>query len=148
MSVLASIRPDSWNLPLLVHVVGAMVLVGSATLGSFAALTSGGSTESSFLRRLSFRSFLFVSLPAYIVMRAGAEWLYSREFGNASDDPTWIGIGYITADGGALFLLVTLILSGIAVRRGSTGLTRAAGIVSLIAVVAWLVAVWAMSGKP
>ncbi len=148
MSVLASIRPDSWNLPLLVHVLGAMVLVGSAALGSFAALTSGGATESSFLRRLSFRSFLFVSLPAYIVMRAGAEWLYSREFGNASDDPTWIGIGYITADGGALFLLVTLILSGVAVRRGSKGLTLAAGIVSLIAVVAWLVAVWAMSGKP
>ena len=139
MSVLASIRPDSWNLPLLVHVLGAMVLVGSAALGSFAALTSGGATES---------SFLFVSLPAYIVMRIGAEWLYSKEFGSASDDPTWIGIGYITADGGALFLLVTLILSGIAVRRGSTGLTRAAGIVSLIAVVAWLVAVWAMSGKP
>jgi hypothetical protein len=148
MNVLASIRPDSWNLPLLVHVLGAMVLVGAAALGSFAALISGGATESSFLRRLSFRSFLFVALPAYIVMRIGAEWLYSKEFGNASDDPTWIGIGYMTADGGALLLLITLILSGLAVRRGSKGLTRVAGIVSLIAVVAWLVAVWAMSGKP
>lgn len=148
MSTLASIRPDSWNLPLLLHVLGAMVLVGAAALGSFAALTSGGSTESPFLQRLAFRSFLFVALPSYIVMRVGAEWLYSKEFGESSDEPSWIGIGYVTADAGALLLLITLILSGLAARRGSGGLTRAAGIVSLIAVIAWLVAVWAMSGKP
>jgi hypothetical protein len=148
MSTLASIRPDSWNLPLLLHVLGAMVLVGAATVGSVSALTSASSPEGSFLRRLSFRSFLIAALPAYIVMRIGAEWLYDKEFGDAEDDPTWIGIGYITADAGALALLVTLVLSGLAVRRGSPGLARAAGIVSLVAVVAWLVAVWAMSGKP
>jgi uncharacterized membrane protein len=28
MSMLAAIRPDSWNFPLLLHVFGAMVLVG------------------------------------------------------------------------------------------------------------------------
>ena len=28
MSVLAAIRPDSWNFPLLLHVLGAMILVG------------------------------------------------------------------------------------------------------------------------
>jgi hypothetical protein len=148
MSALASVRPDSWNVPLLLHVLGAMVLVGAAAVGSVAALASSGSSESAFLRRLSFRSFLIVALPAYIVMRIGAEWLYSKEFGDSESDPTWIGIGYATADGGALVLLVTLVLSGLAVRRGSGGMTRAAGILSLIAVVAWLVAVWAMSGKP
>jgi len=147
MSMLASIRPDSWNFPLLLHVLGAMVLVGAAGLGSIASLASGGA-ESPFLRRLAFRSFLIVALPAYIVMRVGAEWLYSKEFGEGADDPTWIGIGYITADAGALLLLITLILSGIAVRRGSTGLTRAAGVLSLVAVIAWLVSVWAMGGKP
>ncbi len=149
MSVLASIRPDSWNFPLLLHVLGAMVLVGSAALGSVAALGSSSSTESAFLRRLAFRSFLIVALPAYIVMRVGAEWLYSKEFPDDPDTaPTWIDVGYMTADAGALVLLVTLILSGLAVRRGNPGLTRAAGILSLIAVIAWLVAVWAMGGKP
>ena len=148
MSTLASIRPDSWNLPLFLHVLGAMILVGSAALGSTAALAAGRTSESGFMRRLAFRSFLLVALPAYIVMRIGAEWLYSKEFGEGVDDPGWIGIGYITADAGALLLLLTLILSGFAVRRGSPGLTRAAGVLSLIAVVAWLVAVWAMSGKP
>ncbi len=27
-AVLASIRPDSWNFPLFLHVLGAMILVG------------------------------------------------------------------------------------------------------------------------
>ena len=30
MSVLAAIRPDDWNFPLLLHVLGAMLLVGGA----------------------------------------------------------------------------------------------------------------------
>ena len=29
MSLLAAIRPDDWNIPLFVHVLGAMVLVGA-----------------------------------------------------------------------------------------------------------------------
>lgn len=148
MSVIGSIRPDSWNFPLLLHVLGAMVLVGAAAIGSISALASGKGEDSGFMRRLAFRSFLIVALPAYIVMRIGAEWLFSKEFPDDEPDFAWIGIGYITADAGALLLLVTLILSGLAVRRGSPGLTRAAGILSLIAVIAWLVAVWAMSGKP
>ena len=41
MSVIASIRPDSWNFPLFLHVLGAMVLVGAAAIGS------AGGTEGS-----------------------------------------------------------------------------------------------------
>ena len=36
MSVIATIRPDSWNLPLLLHVGGAMVLVGALVLAASA----------------------------------------------------------------------------------------------------------------
>ena len=32
MSILAAIRPDDWNLALFVHILGAMVLVGSLVL--------------------------------------------------------------------------------------------------------------------
>jgi hypothetical protein len=146
--MLAAIRPDSWDFPLLLHVLGAMVLVGAAATGSIAALTAARASDAAAMRRLSFRAFLIVALPAYIVMRIGAEWLYSKEFGDTDDDPAWIGIGYITADAGALILLITLILAGIAVWKGKPGLTKAAGITSLIAVLGWLVAVWAMGGKP
>jgi hypothetical protein len=148
MSALASIGPDSWNLPLLVHVLGAMVLVGCAALGALASLQSARSPEDALLRRLAWRSFLLGALPAYVAMRIGAEWLYAKELGDAEDDPTWIGIGYITADVGALLLLATLVLSGLAARRGSTRLAQIAGVLSAVAVIAWLVAVWAMSGKP
>jgi len=148
MSTLAAIRPDSFDFPLLLHVFGAMVLVGAAATGSIASLSAGSAADPGWMRRLAFRSFLIVAVPAYIVMRIGAEWLYSKEFGDGVDDTPWIGIGYITADAGAIVLLITLVLSGIAVRKQKPGLTKAAGILSLIAVIAWLVAVWAMGGKP
>lgn len=148
MSVLASIRPDSWNFPLFLHVLGAMVLVGSVATAGVAAVTANRSAEAAeSLRRFSFRALLFFALPAYIAMRVGGEWLRSKEFGDA-DEPGWIAVGYITADLGALLLLIAIILGWLGARRGSSGLTRAAGVLALLLTLAWLVAVWAMAGKP
>jgi len=146
--LIASIRPDSWNLPLFIHVLGAMVLVGAVTTGVATSLFAAGSTEPARMRRLAFRSLLLVGLPAYIVMRIGAEWTYSKEFGDVEDDPSWIGIGYITADVGALLFLISLVLAGVASRKSKSGLGRAAGILAALALVGWLVAVWAMGAKP
>ena len=68
------------------------------------------------------------------------------------EDATWIGIGYITADAGALLILISMILSGIGLRKlrsgGGLGLGRAVGVIALILVAAYVVAVWAMAGKP
>ncbi len=53
-------------------------------------------------------------------MRVGAEWLYSKEFGDLPDDvdePAWVGIGYITADVGALLFLIALDLRGDRLRQ-------------------------------
>ena len=100
------------------------------------------------MRRFSFRTLLLAALPAYIVMRIGAEWMYSKEFDSNSDDPTWIGIGYITADIGAVLLLIALITAGIASWKSKNRLGKASGIVAAIALAGWIVAVWAMSGKP
>jgi hypothetical protein len=147
MSLLASIRPDSWNVPLFLHVLGAMVLVGGASTGAIAGLVSGGSVDPGRLHRLAFRSLLVVALPAYVVMRIGAEWLYSKEFGDVDEDPTWIGIGYITADAGALLLVIAIALAGFATRSQRPGLSRASGVVLAITTIAWLVAVWAMGSK-
>ena len=105
-SLIAFSRPE---FPLFVHVLGAMVLVGSITAATVALLAPMGPTYADTLRRFSFRTLLFATLPAYIVMRIGAEWMYSKEFGDGADDPTWIGIGYMTADLGALLLLIALI---------------------------------------
>ena len=59
---------------------------------------------------------------------------------------------YITADLGALLLIVALILGGIGLRRsrtgGGDGLLRASGVIAAILVAMYVIAVWAMGGKP
>ena len=149
-SVLASVRPDSWNLPLLVHVLGAMILVGGLLTGASILTFARGDVR--FLR-LGYWTLLAVALPGYIVMRLGAQWIYSKEhLDDAPSDPTWIGIGFIVADLGALLVLIALIVGGIGVRRldsgGGQGLLKAAMVIAWLVLAAALVAVWAMAGKP
>ena len=74
-----------------------------------------------------------MALPGYIVMRIGAQWIYSEAgWDDLPDDaiPAWIGIGFIVADLGALLVLIALIVGGIGVRRlrdgKGTGLLKAA----------------------
>ena len=112
--LLASVRPDSWNLPLFIHVFGAMVLVGAVTAAVVAQLWTVAVADGDRLRRFSFRTLLFVAIPSWYRDAAGAEWIYSKEFGETEDDPTWIGIGFITREVGGLLLLVALICAGLA----------------------------------
>jgi hypothetical protein len=88
-------------------------------------------------------------------MRVGAEWIYSKEGWDDvpdSDQPAWLGIGYLLADAGGLILLISLIVGGVGVYRmregKGSGLLKATLILSLILLAAYVVAVWAMSGKP
>jgi hypothetical protein len=153
MSVLAVVRPDSWNLPLFIHVLGAMILVGGLLTGAAALGFARG--EARFLR-LGYWSLLAVSLPGYVLMRIGAQWIYSREgwddLPDNVDEPAWLGIGWITADLGGLILLVSLIAGGVGVYRlregKGAGLLKVTLVLSLVLLAAYVVAVWAMSGKP
>jgi hypothetical protein len=150
--VLAVVRPDSWNFPLFVHVLGAMILVGGLLTTAGVLAWARGDVPS---LRLGYRSMLAIAFPGWIVMRIGAEWIYSKEGWDDvpdSDQPTWLGIGYILADAGGLILLVSLILGGIGVYRlregKGSGLLKATLTLSLILLAAYVVAVWAMAGKP
>jgi hypothetical protein len=150
MSVLALIRPDSWNFPLLVHVLGAMILVGGVLTAAAALAFARGDTR---LLRLGYWSLLAVGLPGYILMRAGAQWVYSKEgLDNAPIDPAWVGIGYAVADGGGLLLLIALAVGGAGIYRmrsgGGTGLLKASTAISILLLAAYIVAIWAMSAKP
>jgi hypothetical protein len=151
MTVLAFIRPDSWNFPLFLHVLGAMVLTGGLLAGASSLAFARGDVR--FLR-LGYWSLLAVSLPGFVLMRAAAEWIASREGWNDSgaDDPTWLGIGRIVADAGGIVLLVALIVGGIGVRRlrdgRGSGLLKATLVLSLVLLAAYVIAVWAMAGKP
>jgi hypothetical protein len=144
--IVASIR----ELPLFVHVFGAMVLVGGLLTTTIAVLVARGDSR---VLRIGAMTLFFVCLPGYFIMRGGAQWIYSREFpGDPPDTPAWVGIGFATADLGGLLLLISLILAGLGIRRqrggGGTGLLRASLLISVVLLAAYLVAVWAMSAKP
>ena len=148
IGVLASIRPDSWNFPLFLHVAGAAVFFGALTVGAVAQLTATKVAEPQLLQRVAFRTLLIVGLPAYIIFRVGAEWIYEKEFPDVDEDPTWVGIGYIVSDIGAILFVISLILAWIASRKSKTGLARASGVISALILVGLVVAVWAMGAKP
>ncbi|HWM14192.1 MAG TPA: hypothetical protein VNO56_06895 [Gaiellaceae bacterium] len=158
MSVLAAIRPDDWNFPLLVHVLGAVLLIGglfTAVVAQFLGWRRQRSADAVAYARTAFRALLFVAFPAWWIMRIGAEWIYSREgWDDVTSEPDWLGIGYITAEGGGLLLLVSIILAGIGARRlarsggEASTLLRVSTVLVTIALVGYVVAVWAMTGKP
>lgn len=155
MSVLAVIRPDEWNFPLLLHVLGAMLLVGGL-VAAVTALLLGWRRDSAWYSRLGFWSLLAVAFPAWWLMRIGGQWIYSKEFPEEPDsEPAWVGIGYMTGDFGGLVLLVSIILTGIGMRGlgrrsdgGTSVLVRIGTGLATIALLAYLVTMWAMSAKP
>jgi hypothetical protein len=146
VSLLAAIRPRSLDAPLFVHVAGAMVLVGCAATGVRLAFVGGDPPLAAWSRRLVFRTFLLAALPAFVVMRIGAEWIRMREIGDAS--VSWVTFGYSTADGGGVLLIVALVLAWLAVRRDRTRLTKVAAVLMGLVVLAWLVTAWVMAAKP
>jgi uncharacterized membrane protein len=151
--MLATIRPDDWNFPLLMHVLGAMLLVGSLT-AVVTALLLGWRRDAAPYTRFAFRTLLFVGLPAFVLMRFGGEWTYAREHLGDQPDHVWVGIGFITSDLGALVLLISLLVTGIGARRlGRSGaqqsrLTRVGAVLTALMLTGYIVAVWAMTAKP
>jgi hypothetical protein len=94
----------------------------------------------------------FAALPAFLVMRIAAEWIVSREH-LSNSNASWIGIGFGTSDLSGLILIVTLILTGTALRRSRRGgglgkLAKVGGALPLLLMLLYLVAIWAMTTKP
>jgi hypothetical protein len=148
--MLATLRPDAWDLPLFVHVTGAMLLVGAlvvvvATMGT--ALRRGDGVE--VLTGLAFRTLLLGVLPSFVVMRVGAEWIASKE--DVPDDVDWIGIGYSISDAGLLLTVIAAVVAWRAARRGAAGpggMGRAVVVLAAVLLIAYAVAIWAMTAKP
>lgn len=154
-----AIRPDSWNFPLLLHVLGASILLGAliaAATAQVIAWSRSSPADEAPLARLSFRTLFFAAVPAWFLMRLAAEWIASREgWNDAAETPTWLGIGRITAEGGGLLLLISVILAGFGSRRlagtngeRGTALVRVSTVLAVVLVIAYVIATWAMAGKP
>jgi hypothetical protein len=153
VSTLAAVRPDSWNLPLFLHVFGAMILVGGLVTSASALGFARGEMR---LLRFGYWPLLAVSVPGWVLMRIGAQWIYTKEgwddLPEGRDEPGWLITGAIIGDAGGLLLLVSLIAGGVGVYRlrsgRGSGLLKTTLVLSLVLLTAYVVAVWAMAGKP
>jgi hypothetical protein len=153
--MLAAIRDGSVNFPLFLHVLGAMLLIGSLAAVAYVTVLGWRAPErAAGLSRFGLKALLVGVLPAYLLMRIGAQWTESEENFPDDFDPAWLGIGYITADIGALLVLISIILAAIGLRRsrdggaGSVRFARIVGVICMLLLAAYVVAVWAMTAKP
>jgi hypothetical protein len=153
MSSLAVVRADSLDLPLFVHVLGAMILVGGLVAGAGALGYARGDVR--FLQ-LGYWSLLVVSVPGWVLMRVGGGWISSREGWDdlppGASKPTWLDTGTVIADVGRAVLLVAVVAGGAGLYRlrqgGGAALLKVTLALSLVLLAAYVVAVWAMAGKP
>jgi hypothetical protein len=148
------IRPDSWNFPLFVHVAGAMMVMAALAVAVSALVLAwrAQGEERAAITRFGFRTLLYAGIPAYLVMRIGAEWIVSRENIPSENGPEWVDIGYGTADLGGILILIATLLTGFGVRRlrggGGGGLAKTGTVLASLVIVLYVIAVWAMTTKP
>jgi hypothetical protein len=139
--MLALVRPDSWNDPLFLHVLGAMVLVGGT--GATVAIAIGLPTW----RGLLVRTIGFLVLPAWVLMRFAGQWIDSKE--DVPGDPAWLGIGFIVGDAGLVLLVVTALIAWWGLRRPERSWpVKGVAVLSGVYLIALFVAMWAMTTKP
>ena len=143
--MLAIVRPDSWNFPLFLHVFGAIAVTG-ATAAAFACALSASRWP--WLRGVVARTLLIAVFPSWLLMRVAGQWVESKEnFGD--NDPGWLGVGFIVGDLGLVILIVATILAAVSVRRPQRRWPNSVvAALTGIYLVALLVAMFAMSGKP
>jgi hypothetical protein len=123
-------------------VLSAVLLVGALVLALLAAVDEN--------HRLAFRTLLFAAIPTWIVMRVSAQWIFSKEKLDELDpEPAWVGIGFATSESSFLLIIAATICAARARRRERGGGLRTATIaLAAISLVAYVVAIWAMTTKP
>jgi hypothetical protein len=146
--MLAVIRPDSWNLPLFLHVLGATVLFGAtATVAIVGFAGRTHAPQAPMLARVGLKTFLFGIIPGFILMRAAAGWIADKEFPDKT--PGWVDVGFAVTEPGAILLIALGILAWMSVRRQGVGrIAVAVPVLASIYLVALGIAWWAMSAKP
>jgi len=142
--MLAILRPDSWDFPLFLHVLGAALVTG-ATAAAFVGATA--SRRRPWLRVVVSRTLLLAVFPAWLLMRLAGQWIDSKE--NIPGNPGWLGVGFIVGDGGFVLVLVAMILGAVGVRRPQRNWPiRTVAVLTGIYFVALVVAMVAMTAKP
>jgi cytochrome bd-type quinol oxidase subunit 1 len=133
--------------PLFLHVLGAMTTVGGILTVVVLSYVAWNRSEAAFLRRATLTAAV-ATIPFYILLRVFAEIMYSDEKDAfAGNDPTWVGIGYITSDAGFLILLITIGVAFWWKRSEKPVAGRIVAVTSTLLLLLLTVAMLAMSGK-
>ena len=142
--MLAILRPDSWNFPLFLHVLGATVVTGATAAVFIAAMAS---RRWPWLRLVVARTLVLAVFPAWLLMRLAGQWIDSKE--DVPGDPGWLGVGFLVGDIGLVLLIVAIILGAVSVRRPQRNWPiGAVAVITGVYFVALVVAMVAMTGKP
>jgi small-conductance mechanosensitive channel len=146
------LRPDSWDLPLFLHVLGSAVLFGAMLTAAVLGFAAVRQVElAPLFSRLAFRTTLFAVIPAWVLSRVAAQWILNRETDQIPglDNKGWVSVGFSVGDAGPVVIVALLVLGYLSVRRaGRRRLTAAFAVVATIYLVALAVAWFAMSAKP
>jgi hypothetical protein len=147
--MLALVRPDSWNLPLFLHVLGATLTFGATATVALLGFAGqrGDQDRALWLRGLSFWIGFLVLVPAFILMRGTALWILDKEYPGGHHEPGWVGVGFIVSEPGALLVIVMVILAWLGRGKSSRGAVAVPWLASILLVglaIAW----FAMSAKP
>lgn len=152
--MLAAIRPAGQDFPVLLHIVGATIVFGALLASATSLALARGEVR---LLRLGYYSLLFVALPGMALMWGAGEWIYHKQGWSKLPtnvrDVDWLTIGFVVGDYGGLFFIAALIVGGVGILRlrngrGDAGLLKLTMAMALVLAVAYVVAVWAMTGKP
>jgi hypothetical protein len=147
--MLGAVRPDSWNLPLFLHVLGAMLTFGAVvTVAILGFAGRGDGPRAQWLRRLAFRIGLFVLVPSFLLMRIAAQWIADKEYPGDAKTPGWVDVGFIVTEPGAVLVLAMLILAWLGARRAGSRVSAAVPWLASLYVVALGIAWFAMTAKP
>jgi hypothetical protein len=134
VTLLAFSRPF---LPLFLHMFGAMTLFGVMVTAIITSLA--GRARAAF-------TTLVIAVPSWVVAWGAAVWIESKE--DLPGDPTWLGIGHITLEGGLiLFLLPAIVVAWRWKKNAKPTFGRTVTVLASLYLAALTVAMLAMSGK-
>ncbi len=152
MTALAVLRPEEWEWPLFLHLVGATLLVGglvAALAATAAAWRQTAADRVAVLDTAALRTLLLAVWPGLIVTVAAGIWAEDRE----DVDAGWVGIGHLVTEPGALVVLAITLLVWRSSRRARGGDAaplsgRIAVVLAALYLALLIVTIWAMTTKP
>lgn len=153
-------RPSSWEPLLFFHVLAALILLGgmvTVTLASMLAPRRPRAGEFALLKRVAYRTSLFVVLPGFVLLVVFGELLRAEEDAGGA----WLDVAYpvtylgLLAGGGLAWLSRRGALQAERLAQGS-GIgelrsllaTRAANVLAPLVLAALVAVLWLMAAKP